>query len=240
MKKTKLIMGMPITIEVSDKKVKDDDLAKVFDYFRLVDHKFSPFKKESEVFLINSGSKKRSRQMREILSIAIKTKKESNGFFDVWNLGKFDPSGIVKSWAIKNASEILKKKGFKSFYVNAGGDIQTFGKKWRVGIKNPFNKSQIVKALALQNYAIATSGTYEKGNHIYSPIDGNNKFDIVSLTVVAKDILEADRFATAAFAMGRAGINFLEEQKNLEAYMIDIAGNAVMTSGLEKFVIHEA
>lgn len=233
-------MGMPITVEVLDKKARYEDIKKVFDYFVKIDKQFSPFKEGSEVSLVNSGLDKITSEMKEILSIAYKTKKETNGFFDVWYRGRFDPSGIVKSWAIKNATNLLVKKGFKNFYINAGGDIQTIGKKWRVGIKNPFNKTQIVKALSLKNYAIATSGTYEKGNHIYSPIDGRNKFDVVSLSVVAKDILEADRFATAAFAMGKSGINFLERRKNLEAYMIDNEGNATMTSGFEKFVINEA
>ena len=240
MKKTKIIMGMPITVEVVDKKIKASDLEEVFNYFSYVDKKYSPFKEGSEVALINSGLNKINNEMKEILFIAEKTKKESNGFFDVWYRGKFDPSGIVKSWAIKNAARILKKKGFVNFYINAGGDIQTSGKKWKVGIKNPFKPSEVVKVLNLKNHAIATSGTYEKGNHIYSPIDGKNEFDIVSLSVIAKDVLEADRFATAAFAMGKSGINFLEQRKDLEAYMIDRRGVATLTSGFEKFINNEA
>jgi len=48
---------------------------------------------------------------------------------------------------------------------------------------------------------IATSGTYLRGEHIYNPKTGEAASEIVSLTVIGPNIYEADRFATAAFAM---------------------------------------
>ena len=45
------------------------------------------------------------------------------------------------------------------------------------------------------------------------------------------DVLEADRFATAAFAMGRDGIGFLEDRAGLEGYAIAGDGTAAQTSG---------
>ena len=55
--------------------------------------------------------------------------------------------------------------------------------------------------------------------------------DVVSLTVIGPDVLEADRFATAAFAMGKEGIVFIEEMPRLEGYLVDSSGRAVLTSG---------
>jgi thiamine biosynthesis lipoprotein len=89
---------------------------------------------------------------------------------------------------------------------------------------------------------IATSGTYERGDHIYNPQGRQipklvrNDSEVVSVTVIAKNIYDADRFATAAFAMGRNGIYFLEAKKGLEAYMIDKQGIATSTNGFSKYV----
>ncbi|MDE2589438.1 MAG: FAD:protein FMN transferase, partial [Patescibacteria group bacterium] len=125
----------------------------------------------------------------------------------------------------------------------AGGDIQAVGKNyqdknWRVGIRNPFDTSQIVKVLSVSNCGIATSGTYIRGQHIYNPHNSDKPItDIVSITVVGPNIYEADRFATAAFAMGKKGIQFLEGQKGLEGYMIDTKGIATFTSGFGEYVL---
>jgi thiamine biosynthesis lipoprotein len=53
----------------------------------------------------------------------------------------------------------------------------------------------------------------------------------VSITVIGPDVLEADRFATAAFAMGKGGIAFIENLPGFEGYAIDAQGIATMTSG---------
>jgi len=60
--------------------------------------------------------------------------------------------------------------------------------------------------------------------------------DIVSLTVIGPNIYEADRFVTAAFAMGKEGIYFIEKLDGFEGYMIDSNGLATFTSGFEKYV----
>ncbi len=243
MKQTKIIMGMPITIEIVDRNATPDDLTEIFDYFFRVDKKFSPFKKNSEVSRINNhmvSITEVSPEMRQILDMCDKTKKETQGYFDPYHNGKFDPSGIVKGWSIKNASEKLKEKGYKNFYIEAGGDIQVFGKnqkgeKWRVGIRNPFNKKEVIKVIFLTDGGVATSGEYERGEHIYNPHSKTIQKEIVSITVVSSNILNADRFATAAFVMGNKGITFLEKQKNLEGYMINSKGVATFTSGFERF-----
>src|SRR6266404_6834561 len=133
MQKIEFIMGMPIIVDPGD--------SDVFDYFRYVDEKFSPFKQNSEVTKVNDGRLKiesASADMKLILKLSEKTKKETDGYFDVWHNGMFNPSGIVKGWAIFEASKILDRKGIESYYINAGGDIQTEGGKWTVGIRNPF------------------------------------------------------------------------------------------------------
>jgi thiamine biosynthesis lipoprotein len=236
-------MGMPITIEIvncHDKKL----FLKIFDFFRQIDKKFSPYKPNSEVTLIN---KKRltvnqaSLEMRKILKLASQTHQQTHGYFDIYKNGQLDPSGIVKGWAILEAAKLLKKSGQRNFYIEAGGDIQLSGKnrrgeKWKVGIKNPFSQTEIVKVLNLNTEGVATSGIYERGEHIYNPKDQVITGDIVSLTVVSHNIYEADRFATAAFAMGEAGISFINSQKGLEAYAIRKNGRAIFTQNFDKYL----
>lgn len=229
-------MGMPIQIEIKDAMIVPMEVDRVFDYFRKVDADFSPFKTESEVGKINRGEEVSS-EMRDILRLAEELKSETKGYFDIMRPdGRIDPSGIVKGLAIGNASQMLKKFGYKHFYVDAGGDADIVG-EFRWGIKNPFNTKEIVKVLTLKDCGIATSGTYERGEHIYNPLTKSYEIpDIVSLTVIGPNVYEADRFATPAFAMGKEGINFIESREGLEGYMIDKEGIATMTLGFNRYV----
>lgn len=236
----RIVMGMPVTVRVKVErqvvKVKPD-IREVFEYFRYVDKEYSPFKKNSQVGKFNRAEKT-SPEMKMILQLADETKKLTQGYFDIVKKnGEIDPSGIVKGWAIRNAADILRKKGYKKFYVDAGGDAEIVGKNWPWGIRNPFNLKEIVKVLNLSNVGIATSGTYERGQHIWNPVDKKNEItDILCITVIGPNVYEADRFATAAFAMGAQGIGLIESIKNLEGYMINNKGLATMTSGFEKYV----
>jgi thiamine biosynthesis lipoprotein len=246
MRETRAIMGMPICVTVVDARVCAADLEAVFAEFTAVDAQFSPFKPESEVFRFNRGEIGESDftpRMREIIALGEKTKRETGGYFDIVRPdGTIDPSGVVKGWAIRNAASMLAGMGFSNFCVAAGGDIQCRGVndkggEWTVGIQNPFQRDEIVKVLEPRGYGVATSGNYLRGDHIYDPHAGRYDSDgIVSLTVIGPDVLEADRYATAAFAMGRGGIHFIEGVAGLEAYEIDVSGMARMTGGLKKYL----
>ncbi len=212
-----------------------------------MDRKFSTYKQDSEISRINRQElslDQASDDMKAIFTLAELTRQETDGYFEIEHNGLYDPSGIVKGWAIQNAAEQLSRAGFENYYVDAGGDIQVSGKNghgqdWRVGIQNPFNPYEIVKVLSVQNCGIATSGTYVRGQHIYNPLQADEPITgIVSLTVIGPNVYQADRFATAAFAMGFAGINFIEELEGFEGYMIDQNGLATYTSGFERVVLH--
>ena len=239
-------MGMPITVDVGESSTAAELVEKVFAHFVAVDEIFSTYKEESEISRINRGLvtlEEYSADMREIFRLAEQTKHETFGYFDILTpQGIYDPSGIVKGWAILRAAKILEEGGCENFYVDAGGDIQTGGvnnegKPWRVGIKNPFNVSEIIKVLALSGEGVATSGTYLRGAHIYNPHEKKPAENgIVSLTVVAENVYEADRFATAAFAMGEKGIHFIEGLAGCEGYAVGTNGVATHTRGFNKFV----
>lgn len=245
MKQTRILMGMPVTVEVVDRSVTEDVLADVFTYFAYIDTTFSPFKDDSEISRINKRELtfgEASADVRTIVALAEQTRRETNGYFDMLHNGVCDPSGIVKGWAIWHAAKRLRRQGYRHFYVDAGGDIQvdgynSAGQPWRVGIRNPFTITEIVKVMTLSNCGVATSGTSIRGDHIYDPHQQETPIrDIVSLTVVGPNVYEADRFATAAFAMGRAGILFLEQLPGFEGYMIDADRQATFTSGFRRYI----
>jgi thiamine biosynthesis lipoprotein len=246
MREMRDIMGMPISMAVLDEGVCQQHLDAVFAEFEAADRQFSPFKDDSEISRLNRGEIAEhdlTPRVREVFALCEKTKRETAGFFDIVRPdGAIDPCGMVKGWAIRNAAQQLVGMGFANFCIEAGGDIQCHGvndegKDWRVGVRNPFQPDEIVKVLMPRGHGVATSGNYLRGDHIYDPHTGRyGSDDIVSLTVIGADVMEADRYATASFAMGRDGIHFIEKMPGLEGYEIDKSGVARMTSGLGKYL----
>ncbi len=247
MKQTKIIMGTPITIEVVDAGVPQTVFDEVFAYFEYIDTTFSTYKNDSEITKLNEGKVKMedvSDDMKLVLKLSEETKQLTNGYFDITTLnGTYDPSGLVKGWSNYNAAKILRKHNVKNFYIETGGDIQVSGhnskdEQWSIGIQNPFStKKGNCKTIYLNENGVATSGNYVRGQHIYDPVHKNHHIDdVVSITVIGPDVFEADRYATAAFAMNKAGINFIEKLPNFEGYSIDKNGIATMTSGFNNYL----
>lgn len=240
-------MGMPVTIEVTDESATQALLDAAFDYFEYVDRTFSTYRDDSEISRINRRELSladASPDMQTVFALAEQTRLDTDGYFNILHDGIYDPSGVVKGWAIYNAAELLRRRGAQNFFVDAGGDVQVSGQNaegesWRVGIRNPFEPVEIVKAVSLTDCGIATSGTYVRGSHIYNPMDDDDPLaEIVSLTIIGPDVCEADRFATAAFAMGRQGVFFVESLPGFEGYMIDRDGRATFTTGFQRYVLH--
>lgn len=239
MRETRILMGMPVTVDVGS--AAGSLVESVFDYFGQIDRRFSTYRTDSEISAINRGDvpvRDWSGEMMAVLALAERTRSETNGYFDIRKAdGSLDPSGIVKGWAIRNAADIVRRAGVGDFFIEAGGDIQSCGRNasggdWSVGIRNAFNTNEIIKVIYPRGRGVATSGTYARGQHIYNPHgSGEPVIDIVSLTVVGSDVLEADRFATAAFAMGRDGIFFIEQTPGLEGYVVDVNSRGTPTSG---------
>lgn len=241
MRITRDLMGMPVTIDIvgaSDATLHERAFELLYD----IDLRFSPYRDGNELSALNQGAGSPSPDIAEILALAERTRTETDGYFDIRRPdGRIDPSGIVKGWAIARAADLIHASGSASYFVDAGGDIASRGhnaegQPWRVGIRHPFELAEIVQVVIPDGRGVATSGTYLRGQHIYDPYrPGAPLTDIVSLTVIADDVIEADRFATAGFAMGEAGIQFIERRPGLEGYAIGADGIATMTSGWEKF-----
>jgi FAD:protein FMN transferase len=244
--RTWIEMGMPVTVCLRDEQASEADIEPVRELLAGVNRRFSPFLESSEVSALNAGLVRRdqiSGDLKSVLRLCEQTRQETGGYFDIDRDGTIDPSGLVKGWAIQRASDLLFARGLRNYLVDAGGDVQAVGlgphgRCWRVGIRNPFNRQEIVKVLAIANGAVATSGTAIRGSHIYNPRQsGPLETDLVSLTVVGASILDADRMATAAFAMGTAGVSFISEQDGLECYGIAADGVATFTSGFMDYCV---
>lgn len=235
------VMGMPVTVHVADGLVTDAVLEEVFDEFALLDRVFSPFLPDSAVSRINRGELSpdgAGTLVQQALQLCRMHETATNGYFSAWAGGRLDPSGLVKGWAIDRACAILDRHGFERFFVDAGGDVQTRGmnergERWRIGIRHPVERDKVVRVVLACGLAVATSGTYEKGDHIVDPHTGNPPSDLLSLTVTGPDILQADVFATAAFAMGKAGLDFIEGLPGYEGFAIDLDLRGSRTPGFD-------
>lgn len=237
-------MGMPVTVEIVDFADARAAIHDILDYFVSVDERYSTYKPDSEISRINRGLPRSawSDEMHAVLDLCEQTKRETDGYFDISHNDKLDPSGLVKGWAIEQAAQLLRKRGVKNFYLEAGGDIQTngvnaHGESWKIGVRNPFDMQEVVKVLAITDEGVATSGTYIRGQHIYDPHAPNLPIKAIkSLTVIGPNIYEADRFATAAFAMAEDGIRFIDSLTGFEGYMIDTTKTATFTRGFERYI----
>ena len=87
--------------------------------------------------------------------------------------GWFDPTGLVKGWAVERALAVLRGSGIAAAMVNGGGDLAAFGspapgRRWRVGIRHPWRAGSLAGIIEV-GAAVATSGSYERGPHLIDP-----------------------------------------------------------------------
>jgi thiamine biosynthesis lipoprotein len=222
-------MGMPIVVEVRGGEVPDD----VFDWLRSVDATFSPFKDDSTVSRLRCGEVSLAdagEDVRHVYARCDALREETSGFFDVGAVGG-DPSGFVKGWAVDEAAAILDRAGCAEYAVNAGGDIRTRG-RWRIGIRHPVEAQAVAKVVEGDDLCVATSGAYERGEHVVDPNSGTAPAGILSVTITGPDLATADAYATAAFAMGaRRATSWTARLRGYEAMTILDAGRVLSTPG---------
>jgi thiamine biosynthesis lipoprotein len=204
------IMGMPILVDVRDDAVDEDALGAVFEWFQAVDATFSTFEPGSEVSRIARGelrAEDASPNVQEVLVLCEGLRQETDGYFDAYATGCFDPSGLVKGWSVDHAAAMLDRAGVENFAVKAGGDIRLVGgarpdSSWRVGIQHPARRDRIAAVVEGHDLAVATSGAYGRGEHVLDPHTRRPPTGILSVTITGPDLATADAYATAAFAMG--------------------------------------
>ncbi len=146
----------------------------------------------------------------------------SDGWFDPWSLpGGIDVTGYVKGWAGQRAADILANGEFVGVIVNAAGDIATRGRDlngdvFRVGIVSPTSPQTLATTVFLDG-AIATSGNYERGPHLYNPKARHFGTKVRSASVTGPDLGVADALATALVCGGTSALETLRHIDGYEA-----------------------
>jgi thiamine biosynthesis lipoprotein len=231
------VMGLPVVVDVRD-AVDRTAVDDVFDWLREVDARFSPYRADSDVSRLGRGElplHETHPDVQEVYARCEELRVETDGYFDVAVVGG-DPSGYVKGWAVDRAAAILEDAGARNFAVYAGGDMVLRGGAlpdpwWRVGIQHPSLPDRIARVLLVAGLAVATSGTYERGEHILDPHTGGPPAGVLSVTIVGTDLATADAYATAAFAMGSGAVAWTSVLPGFEALTILADETMVVTPG---------
>ncbi|MFT6718957.1 MAG: thiamine biosynthesis lipoprotein [Sphingobacteriales bacterium] len=167
---------------------------------------------------------------------------------------QLDFNANAQGFSVDLLAEFLQKKGIGSFLVEIGGEMRVGiekpnGTAWEVGIENPVmeRSGNIQEVLQLNNWSLATSGTYRKfvegKHHIINPLTGKQtNHNLVSVTVIAELCADADALATAFIAMGKdKSMEWLQTQgsgKEYAFFIENINGEWVSSysPGFEKFI----
>ncbi len=210
-----------------------------------VDQTYSTYREDSIVSALGRGLltlDECSAEVQEVFGLCDQVSRESGGFFTSSPGGHLDPSGLVKGWAIERASTLVSSCGARDHAINGGGDMQLAGgaapgKPWRVGISDPLQPGKLLTVVQARDVAVATSGSAERGAHIVDPHSGLPAEGLASVTVVGRSLTFVDAYATAAFAMGEAGFDWLAELDGYEAMAVRMNGTRWQTSGFASWTL---
>ena len=247
------IMGLPMSIHVRGPRACDaaveQAVEQAFDELRADDEMFSPWKPDSPVSRIRDGrdslrdAQPRIRQVAALCEIA---GQRTGGAFSAWlpdggRTVRFDPTGLVKGWAVEQAFTGLLRHlaeiGEHDALVNAGGDIamhceRTDTPDWVVAVEDPRDRSRVLQRLEMRTGAVATSGTAARGQHIIDPGTGAAAIGLLSATVIGPELTWADVYATAAFVLGHSGFGWLATRRGHAGILVEHDGSVTTVRGL--------
>lgn len=245
--------GTAISVDVRD-DVDDALVASLFEWFTRVDELCSTWRVDSEVSRLAAGAlalADAALEVREVLDTCERLRRETGGAFDVAAAVRaprplaegqsiVDPSGFVKGWAVERAADQVRRAGVERFAIGAGGDVRVGAPPpgeavWRVGVQHPWERDRIAAVVGAVEMGVATSGRYERGDHVLDPSTGLPARDLMSVTVVGPDLGLADAYATAVMVCGRAsGMEWLAARDGYEAFAITAEREVVMTAGFDR------
>lgn len=241
------VMGLPVSVDVRDSTAAVDVAVHTgFAWLREVDSRFSPFRSDSEASRFGRGelaAGQLSADLVEVLGLNARYEADTGGAFRARIGGRaLDLCGVVKGWAVQRMADGLRAAGAANFCINAGGDVLTSGqpepgRRWHVGIRHPRRIDRMCATLSVGSAAIATSGGYERGEHILDGRTGLTASGLLSVTVLAPDLTTADITATAAFALGHDGVGWASEQPDCLVYAVTDDGLVQRSAGLDELLI---
>jgi len=209
-----------------------------------LDARFSLYRPGSEASRVARGElslRAASQEYRDRYAEAVEWRLLTEGAFTPERPdGVPDLSGLVKGCAIKEAGAVLHPLGLGDWCLNAGGDVLVAGSpisgsraSWQAGIVDPQDRSTLIAAFPLGGGtsfgALATSGSAERGDHIWTRGSGPSEFRQV--TVAAADIVTADVLATSVVAGGVRMLNRATSGWEVEVLAIRNDGGILATPG---------
>jgi thiamine biosynthesis lipoprotein len=233
------VMGTVASVHVHDDVDPDsahDAIAAVFDELERLEQMFSTFRPSSEISRVNRGELHLydcSPEVIDVLDACTWLEHASGGAFRARRDGSIDPAGFVKGWAAERASLQLAERGIEHWYLSVGGDLLVHGRprgndRWTIAIADPTKETAVITGITVGNGAVATSGTAERGRHVWTA-DGSPADTYASVTVVGPSLTWADAFATTAFAMGEAGIDWVSGFDGYRVFAVTHDGALVNT-----------
>ena len=242
------VMGTVVSFHLDDGDEAARALGDAVTWLHDVDERFSPYRPDSEVTRLADGrlvERDVHPDVRQVLALVDQASADSGGAFDArrWRAdGRFDPSGLVKGWAVERAAERVWAPAPDAFAIDAGGDVvvrtgRSRTEPWRIGIRHPDRPDRVAAVLRVGDGAIATSAAYERGAHIRDPRDGRVPSGVRSMTVVGPDLTWADTFATAAYVMGRDGLGWVAGHPGYDALAITWDDAVIWTVGMDRYLL---
>ena len=233
-------MGTMVSFDIRHPFPPAEALRAAWDTLHDIDRRFSLYRSDSELGRLGAGlvtEADLSADVRWVLGACDELARTSDGAFDARRHrpdGVVDPSGFVKGWAVEEAVRHLDAAGAANYLVAAGGDLvgrgsPDGGTRWRIGIQHPEIADRLAAVLAVGRGAVATSGLYERGDHIRDPRTGTVPGDLLSFTVVGPDLAWADAYATAGFVMGLDGLAWVERHPGSGALAITVGHEVIWT-----------
>jgi FAD:protein FMN transferase len=246
------VMGMPVSVHVRGPQAHGPDaeaaVALLVADLHRTDEIFSTWKAGSQISRLQRGELTTAGcdpWVREVIALCDEARTRTGGWFDAdlpdradpAAARRFDPTGLVKGWAIERVARALSAAlPDHDVLVNAGGDLavrcrRTDTPDWRLGIEDPADRSRLLAAVPLRDGGMATSGTAARGAHIVDPRSGAPVARAGSVTVVGPDLMWADVHATAAFAMGEAAEDYLSRLAGHLAFVVRPDGTTRTITG---------
>jgi thiamine biosynthesis lipoprotein len=237
-------MGTVASIHVHDdvpsEPTIDATVELAFAELERLEEMFSTFRPTSEISRVNAGTLDLldcSPEVIDVLDACTWMEHASDGAFHVRRPdGRIDPAGFVKGWAAERAASKLTEAGLVHWSITVGGDMLVHGRpgrdeSWTIGIADPLQPGQLIATVDLPTddeptCAIATSGTSERGEHLWDAAD-RSATGFASLTVIGPSLTWADAFATAAFAMGEPGLAWAAQFDGYRAFAVALDGTLV-------------
>lgn len=226
----------------------DSDITPVREVFDRLENRFSLYREDSELSRVARAELQLTRASGELRSVyqrAVEWRSATSGAFTPHRPdGVLDLDGIVKAIAIEEAGSVLRDRGCENWCLNVGGDVLTAGsppdlERWRIGIVDPADRAVLLCSvgLAAGHPAIATSGTAERGEHVWRSAGSVETFaqdSFCQVTVIAADIVTADVLATAILSGGASFLDTATARWDIDVLAVTSAGELSMTPGMKR------